>query len=275
MLKSTFFKQNLIIADQSKKMAEDPACLILAELASQAVDFAKSGVPAEISRMPKLLFPGKPDWCAGEIVRNSTREFYPSQHALGVLFRAIELPDTSSARRDSRTEDEDIAAALDELRLGSYLDEAIPQDAISVLLQEELEPYITLTLTADISENEIIPQFQSFVLDLQYICANHSLTRRPLTEEECWAGTIVAKSSQPRQRNELQARLREQCKRLVDTTREELSDYEALEDKLLRAWVAWKVSCALGSTFGAKSYGYVALGSIFEALRGLKELDGY
>ena len=252
-------------------MSEDPKCLILARLASEAVDFAKSGVPANISNMPKLHFARKPDWSAGEILRNSTGDFYPSKHALGVLYRAIELPDTTPSRRTIGSDDEDIVAALRELRLGSYFDDAIPQDEISVLLRGELEPYITLTLTADIADNEIFPQFASFVFELQCICANHSLTRRPLTEEECWAGTIVAKSSQPRQRNELQARMRQQCKELVDATREELSDTDVVNG-LLRAWVAWKVSCALGNTFGAKTYGFVALGSIFEAL---KELDEY
>jgi hypothetical protein len=85
-------------------------------------------------------------------LRNSAGEYYDSKHALGVLYRAIELPDTSPAggKRGLR-EDDDIAATLEELRLGSYLEDAIPQDEITTLLRPELEPYIILTLTADIA----------------------------------------------------------------------------------------------------------------------------
>ncbi|KAF9521102.1 hypothetical protein BS47DRAFT_1357042 [Hydnum rufescens UP504] len=246
-------------------MSEHPECLLLAQLASQAVDFAKSGVPANISLMPKLHFPSKLDWSAGEILRNSASEYHESKHALGVLYQGIELLDINPAGgKRGLNEDEDIAAALEELMVGSHLEDAVPHDEITALLRPELEPYITLTLTADISENEIIPQFTSFVLELQYICANH-----------LDASTPHRRRMLGRQRNDLQARLRQQCKALVDTTGEELSDTDGFEDWLLRAWVAWKVPRALGSAFGAKSYGYVALGSMFEALRVLKDLDEY
>lgn len=40
----------------------DDSCLQLAALCSQAVDYAKNGVPVDIHDSPRLLIPYKPDW---------------------------------------------------------------------------------------------------------------------------------------------------------------------------------------------------------------------
>lgn len=270
---------NLIIADQSPRMSEDPDCLILAELASQAVDFAKSGVPADISRMPRYKFRQKPDWSAGEIARSPAPNLYPSTRALGVLYRAIDLDAVlprSQVRRRYKSEHaeedtlEELWSALEALEI----DEDLLKDDITLVIRPQVETYITTALGVNAYGDEIRTTFHAFSTRLRFICANHTLSRnRPLEEEECWAGTIGAKSSQPRKRMDLQARMRTQTTELVDRVRTELSETDQLEDWLVKGWEAWRISCALGEVFGAKSFGWIALGSIFEVLKELRDRD--
>jgi hypothetical protein len=47
-----------------------------------------------------------------------------------------------------------------------------------------------------------------------------------------------------------------------------------LEDGLMRAWVAWELSAVEKEVFGAKSFGWIALGGIFEAIKDIGERDG-
>ena len=45
----------------------------------------------------------------------------------------------------------------------------------------------------------------------------------------------------------------------------------AHEESLLRAWTAWRLSQALGKTYGARSFGLMALAVGFEQMRALDE----
>lgn len=84
-------------------------------------------------------------------------------------------------------------------------------------------------------------------------------------------GTIVAKCSQPRRRNDVMAKLREQTNLLVAGIREELlgDEDDQLEDSLMRAWLAWELSSI--DAFGAQSFGWIALGGIFETIKDIEE----
>lgn len=275
--------QSLMIADQcGELMMGHPDCLRLAQMATEAVDFAKSGYPADLTGMPQLHYRQRPDWSAGEMVQNNYGNYYNSTHALGVLFRMIMLP-SSWSYQDSYEPEEwnntenDLVEALENFSLEHINGPALISDEISQLLKPLVEMWTPVTLNADTAD-AILPQFRAFAIELQYIAANCSLvSRRSLSEEECWAGTIAAKSSQPRARQELQARVREQCDRLVASVRALLAfnEQEELEDWLHRTWVAWLVSKSLGNTFGARSYGYIALGSMFEALKDLEEREAF
>lgn len=37
-------------------------------------------------------------------------------------------------------------------------------------------------------------------------------------------------------------------------------------DWLTRAWTAWEISCEMEDSFGARSFGWIALGGIFDAI---------
>lgn len=249
-------------------MSRDPRCLKLAELHSTAVDFQKSGKPAELKDMP--MAPDiKPDWSLGELVHDA-EIVYESQRALGVLFRNIELPDVKAPPVSRRRHLANLTVALANL---SLYDSSLMQDRISSLLRDELEPHISLVVEFNLAHDILVPQFKAFASHLTWICAHYSLTRRPLTEEECWVGTIVAKSWKPRRRNDLQAGMREQCKLACDHILQDLTVEEDIESSLERAWAAWTVSLAREGEFGAKVYGWIALGALFDGLKAIRERE--
>lgn len=80
--------RHLQIADQSSSGSFDEDCLVLAKLASQAVDFAKSGVPVRHQDIPRARSSMRPDFLV-TASDNIERDTYPSMKALGKLFRAV------------------------------------------------------------------------------------------------------------------------------------------------------------------------------------------
>lgn len=125
--------------------------------------------------------------------------------------------------------------------------------------------------------------FKKYSSELQYICATHSLSyarSAQLSEEEVVIGTIAAKCSQPRRRKERMSSMREQSAALVGEVRDELAGDEKTvthEERLLRAWCAWEL-CLVQiqkKVFGAKSFWYICLGAIFEAMKSIEEDERY
>lgn len=120
--------------------------------------------------------------------------------------------------------------------------------------------------------------FSRYSTELQGICITHTMSsarNAALTEEEAMIGTIVQKTSQPRRRKDMISRLRENTDILVRGMRETLEgeDEDTEEDFLQRAWYAWQVALEKGRQFGAQSFGWVALGGIFEAIRKIEERE--
>lgn len=77
----TISTAHLVLADREPEKALSPKCLRLAELHSMAVDYAKTGAPAE---MPNVLKPKEyPDF-----MERWDRPTYISQGILGKLYRA-------------------------------------------------------------------------------------------------------------------------------------------------------------------------------------------
>ena len=71
------------------------------------------------------------------------------------------------------------------------------------------------------------------------------------------------------------ARLRDSTGILVRGTRRVLEggDEDDEEDFLVRSWYAWRVGLDKGREFGAQSFGWVALGATFEAVRRIEETN--
>ncbi|KAG9018984.1 hypothetical protein FRB90_007564 [Tulasnella sp. 427] len=261
--------QFLRCADLSPQLCRDPDCILLAELASKAVDFAKSGTPVEWTEVPKLCSKAKPDWNAGELssLFKQRNDVYVSQRAVGKLFRMIDTSilerlSSCSARqtgkidRRSQASQEPLHKAL-LLALEKYID-----------VKQSPAPEVALGATA---------LFHAFTTELRYISASHSLTELPLTEEEILVGTIAAKTHQPRKRQALTARMRSQTEELVKRIRSAIlgnNEDEHLEHALLRGCVAWHVSTTREEEFGATSFGFIALGAVFETMGAIDERNG-
>ncbi|KAF8557374.1 RdRP-domain-containing protein [Imleria badia] len=74
----------------------DPSCddcLRLAELASQAVDFQKTGTPVKFQDLPRNRNRVKPDFLAREGADLNSDQYYASQKLLGQLFRRVPVKD--------------------------------------------------------------------------------------------------------------------------------------------------------------------------------------
>ncbi|ESK98362.1 hypothetical protein Moror_112 [Moniliophthora roreri MCA 2997] len=274
----------LIIADQSQQGILDPDCLKLAELHSLAVDYPKTGMPVPHKSIPKLKFKAKPDYQAPETANvSSNTNYYPSQRAIGRLFRRIDLPPLQTnvpLGRDQRRRIRDgrdgsggsvnnLARSLAHIR--------IPDNPLVEVLEEHVGQYIRIPEEPDQEMREHVAQiFKRFCAEVTQIMNSNTLSHSRmslLSEEEAIIGTIAQKTSQPRRRKDLMAKLREQTDILVRGVREELEGDDSLtaEKSLEYAWVAWELAITRPkSTIGAQSFGWIALGSIFEAI---KEID--
>ncbi|KAG9009177.1 hypothetical protein FRB93_005673 [Tulasnella sp. JGI-2019a] len=173
------------------------------------------------------------------------------------------------------------------------------EDPISFAVRDLLRRYIDVDSSIQPETTDLATeQFRAYVNELKYICATSTLSTQPLTEEEVLVGTIATKTSQPKKRQNLMSQLRLQADELVKRIRAELAgegtmphDFDDdvsvsaattteaapeeidLEEWLLRSWVAWHISTRQGENFGAKSFGIIALGSIFECVRELDERE--
>lgn len=262
----------------------DPDCLILSQLHSDAVDYPKSGNPVPLERIPRLKFRAKPDWNAPETHTSESVNWYESQRAIGRLFRRIELPALRTVTR----------AAKYQRRHMDDTPDLTPQDIIAEFRETEPhhDDFLLRTIESRIMEfillsgenvgEDVITSMcqllESYTSQLRGICAAHALSYSRsaiLTEEEALIGTIVAKTSQPRKRKDTMSRLREQTGNLVKAVRAEISgaDGTPSETSLERAWVAYKVALIQRDYFGARSFAWVALGEIFDAIRDIEEED--
>lgn len=260
----------LIIADQSPEHILDKDCLTLAQLHSDAVDYPKTGMPVKLDRIPKLKFKQKPDWNAPETINQDSSNYYKSTRALGRLFREIELPSISTAEGTTRRRHRNGRRRAREYQQESDM-------VVSHSIIEEIEWLVDEAIGnrrwVDEGVQATIEQiYDRYVSELRTICANHTLSHShssSLSEEEAFMGTIVAKTSQPRKRKDLISRLREQTDVLVRGVKEELNGDEDTppEEAIERSSLAWEFALKKGTTFGAQSFSWLALQSVFEAVR--------
>jgi len=133
----------------------------------------------------------------------------------------------------------------------------------------------------DADQNEedfasITELFQRYASELKLICVSNALSstrNNPLSEEEAIIGTIAQKTSQRGKRKDAMSKLREGTDGLVRSIREQLEgdDSAEPEESLNRAWMAWELAVSEGTNFGAQSFGWIALGAIFEAIKEIKD----
>lgn len=250
-------------------------------LHSDAVDYPKSGQPVALNNIPKLKSRTKPDWNAPETINPDTANYYASTRAIGRLFRDITLPAEYHSRRNTRRWEREHTHSEDSIQDLVLRFETLGVDDTSDPLNDAIEDRLSqfIELTIDGGQLTYIGQiFGQYASELKGICTTNALSHAwtaVLTEEEAIVGTIIQKSSQPRKRKDMMSKLREQTDLLVRGVREELEgdDDTPQEEILERAWVAWRLANQAGkrNIFGAKSFGWVALGAIFESIKKIEE----
>ncbi|KAI6110431.1 RNA dependent RNA polymerase-domain-containing protein [Pisolithus croceorrhizus] len=242
----------------------DPACLRLAELHSQAVDYPKNGRKVRIHDLPRALVPFKPDWHQTEQPeqsRNLRADYYLSSRALGYMYRNIELEQLPDGSHPGT---------------GPGRNEAI-SNGLRGLIQNELQGYRPST---NQSWEDIASVYAGYQQELVYISTTYSLSKAALSEEELVIGTILANFTNGGYKKDRVYAMKESLSFLLRATREalvgELSEgqTEEIRGQLARAWKAWtytldtqRASTGSGnSQSGSHSFGLIALGLVLECL---------
>ncbi|KAG8753682.1 hypothetical protein FRC12_011463 [Ceratobasidium sp. 428] len=235
----------------------------VADFMVKAVDFPKTGkpVPPEEIRKPKygVLNPKtgmslQPDWQAGHGRDPSDGQCYECPSVLGRLFRAVQLPEGNPAREsvDAPKGSEAIRRELAK-HVGKYA-------------KEIRDTYQSAT-------SWIRALFSWYTSELNHICVSHTVSSESserVSEVEVMLGTVLEPSDT--------GRFVDRMKRLTG----DLTTFVRLElrggkdgdpyDWLARAWRAYQMTSDLGDmTFGAFSFSWIALGSVFDALNKLDE----
>lgn len=260
----------------------DPGCLRLAELHNAAVDYPKTGLPVNINEVRPIQrhVREKPDWYKPETTLGRPPEYYTSTSALGRLFRAIDLPDqvernTESSYFELPEIDEEGGITLEQV-LADIRGAPLIHVALLQPVVDEVRRYLPSYAPSERTVTAIWSIFAVYASRLRGICAAHAVSASRscmLSEEEAIVGTIAAKCAQARKRTDMTAKMREQTATLVNGVCAELSRGGQItsRDHLKLAWVAYRMSCTLSRWFGGQSFGWVALGEIFDAIREINE----
>ena len=280
-------------------------CLQLANAASHAVDFPKTGTPANFKDIPRQPGPEKPDFLAPESADASdTSRYYPSPKLLGILYRSVptEVPPPPLNPGTSPSGGDIIIDALQQtisnLDLSSL--ETPPDD-----LMEEME--------------SLLNYHTEKLLAIAYTHAVSKNHEARLSEGELISGTIKSKWVDHRKRREgiismnLQVRkriinykhatynlryiqtyelariIRDDLKRTwvdqdIEETQSDDEDYDSDDDEMdqarkaavfERAWAAWLVSeealIDYSKAFGPQSFGLIALGVLLEVVKDARD----
>ena len=163
----------------------------LAEAASHAVDFPKTGTPADFTKLPRPPSQERPDFLAPETVDSVDNNlYYPSEKLLGILFRNVpeaKRPELQYDTSPSNTPSDYncIFNALMDIDLSGLglptLDP--PQDDLWEEMFQLLEAY----------SEHLVSIAQQFSI---------SKVRNKISEEELVCGTITGKWSDHRKRRE-------------------------------------------------------------------------
>lgn len=184
--------RHLILSDRSPAGVEDHDCIRLAQLASIAVDYMKTGVAPDFKAIPRVPDNAKPDYCQSEhrvetlgdaarSVESRTRwnrdmtVFYRSDKALGQLFRRI-----------------DVHSDIDQW--GRRMAASMTEVAIRTKLWKKLAKWLPTDWLASDLEHEMI-QVESFYARVANLSESYAPERRryPLSENEVFMGVILSR----------------------------------------------------------------------------------
>lgn len=249
----------------------------LAQLFSQALDYAKNGIPVDIrNNLPRPSIKSKPDWHSAEVTGARELDYYVSDRALGHLFRNVELRDPSEPIEGLPTDVSGGTAPL--------------EDAITCAV----EPLILCALNTTRNKDDDDDTDQScadyreakrlhahFAREMQFICTAHTLVDSPdvrLTEEEVVLGVILANCTQSRWRVDRTCRMKLHSGDLVGDIYEQVTQFDGpqtegqLRAALARAWDAWCWAQYHRDSDFIESFALLVLGIVLDCLRRLGAL---
>lgn len=162
----------------------------LAEAASHAVDFPKTGTPANFTSLPRPPSQERPDFLAPESVDSvDNNRYYPSEKLLGILFRNV-----PSANRP-------------ELRYGAFNTPSDGNCILNALMEIDLSELglPPLQLPQDDLREEMQQLLEAYSEHLISIAQIYSVSKSRsarVSEAELISGTIMAKWPDHRKRRE-------------------------------------------------------------------------
>jgi RNA-dependent RNA polymerase len=164
-------------------------CIELAEAASHAVDFPKTGTPVNFKSLPRPPSEERPDFLAPQSVDSvDNKLYYPSEKLLGKLFRNVPEAKRRELRNDASNTPSDgncISSALMKIDL---LEIGIPP----------------LQLPQDVLRDEMVQLLKAYSEHLESTARLFSISkfRGRISEAELISGTITGKWSDHRKRRE-------------------------------------------------------------------------
>ncbi|KAI5300085.1 hypothetical protein KEM56_002741 [Ascosphaera pollenicola] len=238
-----------ILADQCPNGTVDQECLSLAELHSAAVDFSKSGTPADLSKMPRVK-PYRPDFMApgprvriaddiGLVQENDIAskidfddpadddeprpmQYYKSHKILGVLYRAI-----------------------DENKFFKEIKDAIEPSSTNVNVLDQVWKYVQSQVAGfqweHLTEKAegIKELYEGQMHTLMSNFSETSWTGACITEYEVILGTILGQGQKQSRLNKEQSKsLRDEYEELVDLVVSTIHDSEEARSEGLELSVA-------------------------------------
>jgi len=250
----------------------------LAELCSQAVDYAKNGNPVDINHgnLPKKLIKFNPDWHKAEVTGARELDYYVSDKALGHLYRNIELEDPIKPVEGLATECPGGTPPLED-----PITRAVAP-IIRHILNSVTDAAATAAEQAGADNEHAEQMHEHYVREMRFICITHTLVDAPdvqLKEEEVVLGTILANCVQSRWRTDRSYRMKLHAEELVGDIRLQIIQYEEkqpneeqLRAALTRAWATWCWAQHNRDKDYIESFALLVLGVVFDCLKRLGAL---
>ncbi|MCJ1377000.1 hypothetical protein MMC17_000090 [Xylographa soralifera] len=231
------------IADQKVRGTFDGECLVMAELHSTAVDYSKTGIPADIKRLPKNNRL-RPDFMASgprveiaetiELAESRTPSdedeaetsfyrYYKSKKVLGVLYRAIDEHAFMKELQSSNTEQLNTRSPDIFRSLWSYV-------------QNKTTSFLWKHCTETARDIKEIYEDNLSGLMYQYSPTPWAST---ITELEVFIGNIVGKThGQTKRQREASMNMREDYERLVEFIVSQMRNKDAGREEALERSIA-------------------------------------
>ncbi|KAF9229726.1 RdRP-domain-containing protein [Gyrodon lividus] len=268
-----------------------PECLQLAQFASHAVDFPKTGTPVRFQDLPRHRSRTKPDFLAQDGANVNSDQYYNSPKLLGQLFRRVPVNDWMPDEWDGSQSPSGGDVIKRALRGVGLYGLGLSLDTPSEELHKEM--YYLLG---------------EYCRQLLAIGTTHTISKSKdtyVSEAELVSGTIMANWSDHHRRREAVGAMNLQTHELVRAVRAEMrasnaaseeeesddfsddgewyddeDDYyresRLIAETFKRTWAAW---CAAEemlqvepASYGAQSFGLIALGKMLELINAAKQL---